>query len=440
MSLVGNRIASICLVGLLIFASTIASAEDQLPIFVSKTKPKPNSKYLLEYPMETKDGWIMSLLEVSGTGEINIIKTTPSVKDRNLSPIFSDFRSVSGQRFFFASYPPFYQQTENAYRELCELTSDGTSSNCYRNENLDTHDWLLAKNGDRIYLYAEPRKDELKANRGARPLDMILRRFDTDNKQIWEWNSRDWLSLGDKVTPDITNRVNRLALLQGDWLARLLSKVNARIEYHTLWVMSYLGFLDEPLCIKGLKGCLTAPVDDYVHANSLEWDDDGGIIVSSASQSTIFKIEYPSGRILWRLGGYGAKRSDFIIQNDPLGGFSSQHSARKLPNGNILIYDNGNWRHDMHSRAVEYHLDFQKHTASFVWEYQAPADYYARINCGAVQRLRNGNTLISWGGWDKTFLPMKGTLPIATEVDKNNHVVFEIRSRTFEMAYRVWEE
>src|SRR5262249_26461313 len=145
----------------------------------------------------------------------------------------------------------------------------------------------------------------------------------------------------DKVTPDIANAVKRFRLSQSNWLARLLYKIIKRAEYHTLWIFSYLGLLDEPLCIESLKGCITSPMDDYVHANSLEWDDDEGIIVSSASQSTIFKIEYSSGRVLWRLGGYGAKRSDFIFQNDPLGGFSSQHSARKMPYGNILIYDNG---------------------------------------------------------------------------------------------------
>lgn len=427
------------LLSLSVLTSTVDLPAEQVPVFVSTPNQAPLSKYLMDYPLETKDGWVMSLLEVSGTGEIKVIKTTSPEKNRNLMPIFADFRSISGRRYFSASYPAFYQNAELPYRELCELTSDGNSVNCYRNEYLDTHDWLLAENGDKVIMYAETRKRQAgEVMPVVRPLDFVLRRISQDNRVLWQWDSQGRLSVEDKFTPDVTGNLKRFRSVRADWLAKT-REITAAVEYSIKWGMGFLGFLDDPLCIKMLKGCVYNPSNDYVHGNSLEWDDDGGIIASSGNQSTVFKIEYPSGRILWTLGGYGAKHSDFVIQNDPLKGFSGQHSARKLPNGNILIFDNGYYRTDIHPRAVEYHLDFQKRTASLVWEYRIK-EYYVSSCCGAVQRLENGNTLISWGGWDDTITREETTLPIATEVSKDGQVVFEIRSRTHNNPYRVWAE
>jgi len=80
---------------------------------------------------------------------------------------------------------------------------------------------------------------------------------------------------------------------------------------------------------------------DYIHGNSMDLDGDGGLVVSTRDMNTVFKIEAPSGKIVWRMGGHGAKRSEFRIVGDPLGGFARQHSARFLDNGNLLLFDNG---------------------------------------------------------------------------------------------------
>ena len=59
------------------------------------------------------------------------------------------------------------------------------------------------------------------------------------------------------------------------------------------------------------------------------------------------------GRILWRLGG---KNNEFTFVNDPER-FSQQHSIRRIPNGHVMLFDNGNYHAVPHSRAVEYALD-----------------------------------------------------------------------------------
>jgi hypothetical protein len=132
---------------------------------------------------------------------------------------------------------------------------------------------------------------------------------------------------------------------------------------------------------------------DFDHPNSLGFDRDGSYIVSFRHLGQVMKIGAGTGEIVWRLGGL---KNEFTFLNDPLGGFSAQHSARILPNGNLLLYDNGTRHQPPESRAVEYALDIGARTATLVWEFRhVPPIYTPAV--GAVQRLQNGNTLIGYG-------------------------------------------
>src|SRR5207237_8071285 len=57
----------------------------------------------------------------------------------------------------------------------------------------------------------------------------------------------------------------------------------------------------------------------------------GHILFSFRNISTVVLIERATGKIMWQRGG------------PPL---AQQHDPRPLPNGNILIFDNGTHRHD----------------------------------------------------------------------------------------------
>jgi len=136
---------------------------------------------------------------------------------------------------------------------------------------------------------------------------------------------------------------------------------------------------------------LTAAYVDYVHGNAIERDNDGNILICSRHLSEITKINRTTGDIIWRLGGV---RNEFTFVNDSIG-FSYQHDIRRLPNGNITMYDNGNFRGQF-SRAVEYQLDEINKTATLVWQYRNTPELYG-FAMGSVQRLPGGNTLICWG-------------------------------------------
>ena len=164
---------------------------------------------------------------------------------------------------------------------------------------------------------------------------------------------------------------------------------------------------------------LTAPAIRYSHNNSLWIDDDGNWIISLRHMSQVVKVNRLTGDIMWRLGG---KSNEFTFIGDheeyaPTY-ISYQHDARRLPNGNISIFDNGTQHKPMHSRGVEYKLDEVNKTATMVWEYRPQPDIYVSIQ-GGLQTLPDGHRVLGWGS------AANEGAPGYTEVDSTGAVVFE---------------
>ncbi len=173
---------------------------------------------------------------------------------------------------------------------------------------------------------------------------------------------------------------------------------------------------------------LLLPNIDYVHANSIQMDDDGNLLLSARHMDEITKINRDSGTIMWRLGG---KNNQFTIIGDSVP-FSHQHHVRRIENGHITFFDNGNFRQPKaYSRAVEYALDEKQMTATLVWQYRH-AEHDTDIAAGfmgSVQRLANGNTFIGWGA-DHT--------PMATEVRPDGSIAYEADMYGSNLSYRVF--
>jgi len=157
---------------------------------------------------------------------------------------------------------------------------------------------------------------------------------------------------------------------------------------------------------------LTGSTIDYVHSNAIELDSDTNYLISSRHLDEITKINRETGDIMWRLGG---KNNQFQFINDSIG-FSHQHDIRRLPNGDITLFDDGNLHWDeLSSRAVEYKLNDTDKTAELVWQFvNSPDENSAAM--GNVQRLKNGNSIIGWGTGS----------PAITEVTPQGTKVFEL--------------
>lgn len=172
---------------------------------------------------------------------------------------------------------------------------------------------------------------------------------------------------------------------------------------------------------------------DYVHANSIERDSDGNLIVSCRHLDEVIKVRRSDGSIAWRLGGVESKNKQFTFiddDHDGVQGFSHQHTARLTKTGTLLLFDNGNLKPIQRSRVVEYRLDTVAMTATRIWSYTPEPPIYCASQ-GSVQELPNGNLLIGYSATDDTR--------IAEEVSRNGTVVMQMRrnSQAALQAYRM---
>ncbi|MEO6166635.1 MAG: arylsulfotransferase family protein [Chitinophagales bacterium] len=180
---------------------------------------------------------------------------------------------------------------------------------------------------------------------------------------------------------------------------------------------------------------LTALIIDPIHGNALERDTDGNLMLSSRNMSEITKINLETGEFIWRMGG---ENNQFTFLNDNIPqNFNYQHDIRRLANGNVTLFNNGVSLPVQESSAKEYKLDEVNKVATLIWHYEHPMVGPANVfgtGSGSVQRLSNGNSLISWG---KT-INSSSDIPNYTEVDMNNNIVWEFKfTDGLQRGYRV---
>ncbi len=186
---------------------------------------------------------------------------------------------------------------------------------------------------------------------------------------------------------------------------------------------------------------LTGVNVDYVHTNSIELDYDNNLLISNRHMNELTRIDHETGEIIWRLNG---ENNEFTFVNDNIPEhFSYQHDLRRLTNGNILIYNNGNYLPVQRSSAKEYQLDEVNKIATLVWYYEHPdidsLPVYGPAT-GSAHRLPNGNTLIDWGNNSATNL----NRPNFTEVDMDKNITWELKfdefgQKSYQAHKYVWD-
>ena len=134
---------------------------------------------------------------------------------------------------------------------------------------------------------------------------------------------------------------------------------------------------------------------------------------------------------MWHLGG---KENDFTFVlgpsvpiTEPVH-FYYQHDIRRLPNGNITLFDNHNNPGPQNSRAVEYELDEQNLTATLVRALHHSPETFSKA-LGNAQMLPNGNMLVGWG------LNVDHTL---TEYHPGGSTAFELQFGNGLTSYRAF--
>jgi Arylsulfotransferase (ASST) len=162
-----------------------------------------------------------------------------------------------------------------------------------------------------------------------------------------------------------------------------------------------------------VPGQAQKPWDPY-HINSISVAADGNLIVSLRNTSAAYKVERPSGRVLWRLGG---KNSDFTIGSGAR--FAWQHDVRPHPGGALTVFDNGaggaSTKVEAQSRGLLLAVDEQARQVTLTQAYVHSSPSVLAAALGSVQLLPDGHVFVGWG---------QG--PFATEYRADGTVLYDL--------------
>jgi hypothetical protein len=145
---------------------------------------------------------------------------------------------------------------------------------------------------------------------------------------------------------------------------------------------------------------------DYFHGNAIAPPTaaDPTVLISSRNTSSLYGVDAKTGRTRWILGG---KRDQFHL---PRGWrFCAQHDAHRLPDGDILLFDNGGTymhgtpRCGLHAaRALRLRLDTARRTVRLVRSFSSRqisprrAGYFPGW-VGSARLTSEGDLLVDWG-------------------------------------------
>jgi len=142
-------------------------------------------------------------------------------------------------------------------------------------------------------------------------------------------------------------------------------------------------------------------VEDFTHANSLDWDYNNGIIyLNSRCTNTFYKINQNTGNIIWACGEFG----NFTLLGDNGQQVSSLwyhcHDVKEVASDVFTMfnndYENVTNPDDCHSSMIELTLNETTMTAYVSWSWEAPTQYWNNYAGGTVL-LPNGDFIGDFG-------------------------------------------
>lgn len=168
-------------------------------------------------------------------------------------------------------------------------------------------------------------------------------------------------------------------------------------------------------------------VKDWSHTNTVApIHGERAVLISNRNQNNVMKVNRDTDELEWVLGDNG----DFDL--DPEDRFMRQHAVEPQPNGNILMFDNGERGIREWSRAAEYALTFDEDGAplgaELVWEFRDESLFGAFKS--DADRLANDNTLVTFSNTEDT------DEALILEVNMDGEVLWELRSGPEWRTYR----
>jgi hypothetical protein len=339
-------------------------------VVVRDNNPAPGDIFLATFKLAVSADGVHASLVPSDDQYLLILSNNGSARfARKTAKLATDFKvQPNGTLTYFDSGAGVFFELDSNY----VLVDSFKCGNGYQTDN---HELLLLPNGHAFLLGLDPQYVDMSryvpgGYSFATVIGNVIQELDQDKNVIFQWRTFDHFQVTDATHEDL--------------LA------------HTI---------------------------DYVHANGIDIDTDGNILLSSRHLDEITKISRQTGDVIWRWGGIN---NQFTFADDPIG-FSHQHSIRRSPTGTLMLYDDGDFHSPRFSRAVEYSMDEHSKSVSLAWQFRHSPDVYAAA-MGSVQRLPNGNTFIGWGT----------TSPAVTEVRPDGTVAYELQLPDSVMSYRAF--
>lgn len=225
----------------------------------------------------------------------------------------------------------------------------------------------------------------------------VMMEVDWDGNKVWEHRDPDhhhdarrtasggavYLTV-ERVPPDLAAKVkggNPVTGENGMW-ADVIVEVDASGK--RVWEWHAIEHLDPERDVITFNDSRA----EWSHGNTVSEVSGSRVMFSFRNISTIGMIDKQTGEIVWRLGGEE---------------LAQQHDPSLLPNGNVLVYDNGS--HSAHhplpfSRVIE----VDPASNRIVWEYfDNPAYNFFSPYISGARRLANGNTLVTEGMFGRMF-------------------------------------
>ena len=164
----------------------------------------------------------------------------------------------------------------------------------------------------------------------------------------------------------------------------------------------------------------------WTHANTIFWDIEEQVIYYNARHlDTFYKIDYPSGEIIWAAGKLGNLKMFDKHGNEKQSLFYHGHAVEVIAKNRFIIHDNDYFNTSRDNpeelvgipRMIEVVINEETMTMNETWSWAAPAEYFGEV-WGDADRLPNGNRLGTFG------VPRHPAY--ITEVDTKDEIVWEL--------------
>ncbi len=196
---------------------------------------------------------------------------------------------------------------------------------------------------------------------------------------------------------------------------------------------------------------------DWTHANAVVLDEEHNrLLVSVRHLDAVVAIRYhddadgPAGQLLWEFGHDGT----LTMTGNGTWPYH-QHAIELDPNGDLILYDNGNHRPDTsadggagekpYSRAVRYKINERDHTVTQLWQHRdhsADGSPIFTQYLGDADPLPNGDVLITHGGGlrsDNTAYSRVVEVDPGTQRDgQKDTIVFDLRLGDHDSGWNIY--